>query len=67
MIGRDLIEIREPEDGEWDHVVPMSEAEIRHTLADPDTWFWTEGEAKRRVMLMTTDRADALLGRTVKP
>jgi hypothetical protein len=63
MIRRDLIEIREPFDGVWDNAPPMTEAEIRKALADPDTWIWTEGEAKRMVMLMTTDSADRLLGR----
>jgi hypothetical protein len=67
MIERDLIEIREPADGVWDHAPPMSEVQVHEALADPDTWIWTEGEAKRMVMLMTTDRADALLGRNVEP
>ncbi|MEV0272841.1 hypothetical protein AB0H43_29015 [Hamadaea sp. NPDC050747] len=65
MIERDLIEIREPDDGVWDNAPPMTDAEIRATLADPDTWLWTEGEAARTVMLMTTDHADRLLGRAI--
>jgi hypothetical protein len=67
MIERDLIEIREPLDGVWDHAPPMTSEEIHEALADPDTWIWTEGEAKRMVMLMTTDHADTLLGRNLPP
>jgi hypothetical protein len=67
MIKEGLIEIREPVDGVWDRASPMSETEVREALADPDTWIWTAGEAKRMVMLMTTDRADVLLGRDLPP
>jgi hypothetical protein len=67
MIERDLIEIREPFDGVWDHAPPMSGEDIREALADPDTWIWTDGAAKRMVMLMTTDHADVLLGRNLPP
>jgi hypothetical protein len=45
----------------------MGDEEIREALADPDTWVWTEGVAKRMVMLMTTDHADTVLGRDLPP
>jgi hypothetical protein len=67
VIERDLIEIGEPADGVWAHAPPTSEAKVHEALTDPDTWIWTEGEVKRMVMLMTTDRADALLGLDVGP
>jgi len=67
MIQRDLIEIRDTAGGDWDDAPPMSEAELREALADPGTWMWTEGGAGRMVMLMTTDRADVLLGRNLPP
>jgi hypothetical protein len=63
MIRRELIEIREPANGVWDHAVPMTPDEIRHTLADPATWICTDGLAKRMVWLMTTAHADRLIGR----
>jgi hypothetical protein len=63
MIHRDLIEIREPADGIWNHAPAMTVEEIQQTLADPDTWVWTGGVAKRMVWLMTTDHADRLIGR----
>jgi hypothetical protein len=62
MIRRQLIEIREPADGVWDHAEPMSQEEIAHTLADPDAWVCTDGVAKRMVWLMTTDHTDRLVG-----
>jgi hypothetical protein len=63
MIRRDLVEIREPWDGVGDHAPVMTEVEVRAALGDPGSWVWTEGEAERMVMLMTTDHADRLLGR----
>ena len=63
MIRKDLVEIREPRDAIWDHAPAMTEAQIREALDDPDTWVWVGGEAKRMVMLMTTDHADRLIGR----
>ena len=62
-IRRNLVEIREPADGIWDHAPPMTQDEIRQTLADPDTWTRAGGRAGRMVKLMTTDHADRLIGR----
>jgi hypothetical protein len=63
MIRRGLVEIREPHDAVWDHAPVMTEAQISEALDDPDTWVWVGGEAKRMVMLMTTEHADQLIGR----
>lgn len=60
LIERDWIEIREPHDGVWDNGVPMTAEQVAATLADPDTWIWDEDGGRRMVMLMTTDRWDAL-------
>jgi hypothetical protein len=63
MIHQDLVEIREPHDGVWDHAPAKTEAQTQEALSDPDAWVWTHGEAKRMVMLMTTEHADRLIGR----
>ena len=63
MIRRELVEMREPADGVWNHAAPMTREEIRHALADPDAWVFTDGVAKRMIWLMTTDRTDRLIGR----
>ena len=60
LIERDWIEIREPDDGVWNNAEPMTAEQIAATLADPDTWIWDEDGGRRMVMLMTTDRWDAL-------
>jgi hypothetical protein len=52
MIRRDLIEIREPADGIWDHAPAMTDDEVQQTLADPETWVRTGGVAKRMVFLI---------------
>jgi hypothetical protein len=54
---------REPMDGIWDNAPAMTTTEIEATLTDPRTWLWGEDGNTRMVMLMTTDRADRLLGR----
>ncbi|MEV6970029.1 hypothetical protein AB0M47_33465 [Hamadaea sp. NPDC051192] len=51
LIEREMIEIREADDGDWDAAQPMTEAEIQATLADPGAWLPTEDEPARRVML----------------
>jgi hypothetical protein len=63
IIRRELIEIREPADGVWNHAAPMTRDEIRHTFADPHTWVCTDGVAERMVWLMTTHNTDRLIGR----
>jgi hypothetical protein len=65
MIERDLIEIREPDDGVWDDAVSLSRAEVDVVLTDPATWIWsvTEPEKNRMVMLMTTNHGDQVIGR----
>jgi hypothetical protein len=60
LIERDWIEIREPHDGVWNNAAPMTAEQIAATLTDPDTWIWNEDGGRRMVMLMTTDRWDAL-------
>jgi hypothetical protein len=65
LIERDLIDIREPDDGVWDNAVSLSRVEVDVVLADPATWIWsvTEPGKNRMVMLMTTNHGDQVIGR----
>jgi hypothetical protein len=63
MIGRGLIEIREPPDGVWDNAPALTTAETDAVPADPRTWLWSADGDNRMVMVMTTDHADRLIGR----
>jgi len=67
MVERDLIEIREPEDGVWDHASSLTGAGLERILADPKTWLWSGDDDNRMVRLLTTDRADELMQRFTKP
>jgi hypothetical protein len=60
LIAKRWIEIREPHSGRWDDTEPMTQAQIAAALTDPDTWIWDDDGGRRMVMLMTTDRWDAL-------
>lgn len=61
LIAKGWIEIREPHNGCWDDAAPMTQVQVAHTLADPDTWIWDSEGGRRMVMLMATDRWDQLL------
>lgn len=63
LINLGWVEIRESADGVWDHAAPITAEQIASTLVDPDTWIWDEHGGRRMVMLLTTDRWDALVGR----
>ncbi|GAA2041284.1 hypothetical protein GCM10009839_49600 [Catenulispora yoronensis] len=70
LIDRDMIEIREPLDGDWDDAPQLSRAEIDAVLADPDTWLRSPDshENIRMIWVLTTDRGDLLISeRTPAP
>ena len=63
LIDRDMIEIREPLDCDWDDAPQLSRAEIDAILADPATWLRSPDthENIRMIWVLTTDHADRLL------
>jgi len=67
MVERDLIEIREPADGVWDHATSLTGQDLEQVMADPKTWLWSADGDNRMVRLLTTDHADNLMGRFAKP
>ncbi|MEZ0113230.1 hypothetical protein ABH920_007260 [Catenulispora sp. EB89] len=70
LINRDMIEVREPLDGNWDDAPQLSRAEIDAVLADPATWLQSPDthENIRMIWVLTTDHADRLIAeRTPAP
>lgn len=65
MIERDLISIREPENGVWDDAPSLTCSEVDVALSDPATWIWDVAvpENNRMIMVMTTDHGDRVVGR----
>ena len=62
LIKRDMIEIREPDDGAWDSAPRLAPAQIDLILADSATWLRSDQtEDSRMIWVLTTDRADRLI------
>ena len=62
LIKRDMIEIREPDDGTWDNAPRLAPAQIDDILADSATWLRSDQtEDSRVIWVLTTDHADRLI------
>jgi hypothetical protein len=61
MVERNLIEIREPEDGVWENASSITGVELDQVMADPKTWIWSADGDNRMVMLLPTYHAKKVL------